>query len=95
MNPTPESTAARPEDDPRLLRTAQEYLAELEAGCRPRRAEFVARFPDIAAELAPYLDALDMVHGAAPRLNSSSGKPVLIRARARAIWALKREVAPG
>jgi serine/threonine protein kinase len=66
MNPTPDHAAAA--DDPRIARAAQEYLAELEAGRRPNRRAFVARFPEIAAELTPYLDALDMVHTAAPLL---------------------------
>ena len=66
MNPTAEPTNASMEDDPRLVRAAQEYLAALEAGRRPGRAEFVARFPGLGEQLAPYLDALDMVHGAGP-----------------------------
>jgi len=61
-------------DDPRLIRATQEYLAELEAGRRPQRGAFVARFPDLADELAPFLDALDMVHGARPLLHSSTGR---------------------
>ena len=63
------------DDDPRLIRAAQEYLAELEAGRRPDRAEFVARFPDFADDLAPYLDALDMVHGAGPMTPRSPTRP--------------------
>src|SRR5262249_30789433 len=55
-------------DDPRLLRVVQEYLTELEAGRRPDRGEFAARVPDLAAELGPYLDALDAMHSAAPML---------------------------
>ncbi|MCI0681169.1 MAG: serine/threonine protein kinase, partial [Gemmataceae bacterium] len=56
---------ADPADDPRLLQAVQEYLAELEAGRRPRRQEFVRRYPDIAASLGPCLDGLDLVHQAA------------------------------
>ena len=55
-------------DDPRLVRVVQDYLAALEAGQRPDRGEFVARVPELAAELGPYLDALDAVHSAAPLL---------------------------
>jgi serine/threonine protein kinase len=72
VNPAPEPTDVPTGDDPRLLRATQEYLAELEAGRRPRRADFVARFPDLAGALAPYLDALDVMHAAAPLLHSSS-----------------------
>ncbi len=74
MNPTPERPHDAPVDDPRLVRAAQDYLAELEAGRRPRRADFVSRYPDLAADLGPYLDALDLVHGAAPLLNASAGR---------------------
>ena len=61
---------AAPPDDPRLLRVVQEYLTELEAGRHPDRAAFVARVPELADQLAPYLDALDAVHSAAPLLAS-------------------------
>jgi serine/threonine protein kinase len=70
VNPAPEPTDAGG-DDPRLLRATQEYLAELEAGRRPRRADFVARFPGLADALTPYLDALDVMHNAAPLLHSA------------------------
>jgi serine/threonine protein kinase len=62
-------------DDPRLLRAAQDYLAELEAGRSPDRGAFAARYPDLADALLPYLDALDLFM-AAPRLHSSSGRSV-------------------
>jgi serine/threonine protein kinase len=70
MNPTldPLDPAA---EDPRLIRAAQEYLAELEAGRRPERGVFAARYPDLAEQLLPYLDALDMVQTAVPARPSS------------------------
>ena len=66
MSAMPDRIEAETDDDPRLVRAAQEYLAALEAGRRPERGAFVARFPDLAEQLGPYLDALDMVHGSAP-----------------------------
>jgi serine/threonine protein kinase len=72
MDPTTDAEDSA--DDPRLIRATQEYLAELEAGRRPQRTAFVARFPDLADQLTPFLDALDMVHGASPLLNSSTGR---------------------
>src|SRR5580700_6896223 len=66
MKPTPDQPPTA--DDPRVLQAAQEYLAELEAGRRPIRKTFIARFSEIADQLSPYLDALDMVHAAAPLL---------------------------
>ncbi len=73
MSVAPDKSETR-EDDPRLLRAAQEYLAAIEAGARPARAEFVARFPDIAAELGPYLDALDLFHTATPQRPTAEEK---------------------
>jgi hypothetical protein len=52
-------------DDPRLLRAVHEYLALLEAGRRPRRHEFLSRFPELAGPLAECLDGLELVHRAA------------------------------
>ncbi|HMF11382.1 MAG TPA: serine/threonine-protein kinase [Gemmataceae bacterium] len=77
MNSTPHQPPA--EDDARMLRAVQEYLAELEAGRRPDRQAFAARFPDLSGQMAPYLDALDAVHGASPLLAQRSGsRPVAI-----------------
>ncbi len=71
MNPTFDQHDPETCDDPRLLRATKEYLAELEAGRRPERAVFLSRFPGLAEVLGPYLDALDLVHGAAPLLDVS------------------------
>jgi serine/threonine protein kinase len=53
------------EDDPRLFYAVQAYLAELESGRRPNRREWLTRHPDIADQLADYLDGLAFVHSAA------------------------------
>ncbi len=74
MNPTPNEPST--DDDPRLLRAVQEYLAELEAGRRPDRRALAERFPDLpAAAMAPYLDALDAVHAASPLLQGPAEAP--------------------
>jgi eukaryotic-like serine/threonine-protein kinase len=65
MNADNPSTASV-NDDPRLVRAAKEYLAELEAGRRPDRRAFAIRFAELGNELEPYLDALDMFHAASP-----------------------------
>jgi serine/threonine protein kinase len=75
MGPTPDRPEGPGEDEPRLLRAAQEYLAALEAGGRPDRAAFAARFPELREELGPYLEALDLFHATAPVVRSS-GQPV-------------------
>ncbi len=59
-------------EDPRLFQAVQEYQGELESGRRPDRRAFMARFASLAEALLPYLDALDMVHAAAPLLNPLS-----------------------
>jgi serine/threonine protein kinase len=53
-------------DDPRLKEAVQDYLAELEAGRRPERRAFLARFADLADALPVFLDGLDLVHAARP-----------------------------
>jgi WD40 repeat protein/serine/threonine protein kinase len=56
-------------DDPRVVRAVQEYLAQAEAGGKPSRAEFVARYPDIAEPLDRCLAGLEFVQAAAPHLS--------------------------
>ncbi|HZY83423.1 MAG TPA: serine/threonine-protein kinase [Gemmataceae bacterium] len=75
MSPAADQPDAQPEDDPRLVRAVQDYLKELEAGRRPDRHALATRFPDLAAAMAPYLDALDAVHAAAPLQNKSASSP--------------------
>ena len=58
-------------DDPRVLRAVEEYLAALEAGVAPNRAEFLGRYADIAARLGEYLDGLELIHRAAPAAGAS------------------------
>ncbi len=60
-------------NDPRVAAGLDEYLAELQSGYRPSRSEFLARHPEIAAELAQGLDVLDLLHSAAGGLRS--GRP--------------------
>jgi len=66
----PVATAGResslPLDDPRVIQAVREYLAALEAGKKPDRLSFLARFPEIASPLAECLDALEFMHAASP-----------------------------
>jgi serine/threonine protein kinase len=62
-------------DDPRVFQAVQEYLAALEAGRKPDRDAFVARFPDIAPALNQCLAGLDLVHTAGPRLRDPAPQP--------------------
>jgi serine/threonine protein kinase len=59
-------------DDRLVTRAVEEYLAALEAGRKPDRQEFLARYPRIAEALAECLDGLEFIQGAAPRLQSSA-----------------------
>jgi len=61
--PTPDSLA-----DPRVFRAIQDYQAEVDAGRRPDRAEFVARYPEVAEALAGCLHALDFLRAASRSL---------------------------
>ena len=75
MTPTREATnasagVAEPRsattDDPRVAAALEEFLAELNAGRRPSRADFLARHSEIAELLADSLDGLLIVHSAWP-----------------------------
>ena len=60
-----------PEANPRLLEAVREYQAAIDAGRRPNRRDFLARYADLGDELADCLDGLDFVHSAASRLTGS------------------------
>jgi tetratricopeptide (TPR) repeat protein len=51
--------------DPRVVAALREYRAALDAGRRPNRSEFLARFTEVAGELAACLEGLEFVHAAA------------------------------
>jgi WD40 repeat protein/serine/threonine protein kinase len=55
-------------DDPRVTQAVEAYLADVEAGRKPSRSEFLARYPEIAEPLAECLDGLEFVQAAAPEL---------------------------
>ncbi len=55
----------------RLAKAMEVYLEQLEAGRRPNRRDFAARFPDIADQLDDHLKGLDFLHGAAADLTAS------------------------
>src|SRR4051812_6003027 len=61
---------AREGEDPRLISAVREYMALLEAGVHPHRQEFLARYPEIATELAACLDGLAFVHSAAAQMQT-------------------------
>ncbi len=92
-------------DDPRLLEAAQEFLRELEAGRRPRRQEFVERYPDLAEPLAQCLEGLELIHQAArdkpaaavpaPALSSAGGAADTLLGSPLGDFQIVREIGRG
>jgi serine/threonine protein kinase len=61
-------------EDPRLVQAVREYTEALEAGQKPDRAAWLARYPELGEALAECLDGLEILHQAAPR-RRSLGEP--------------------
>lgn len=53
-------------DDPRILQASREYLAELEAGHKPDRKVFLARFPELADQLSECFDGIELAQSLRP-----------------------------
>jgi eukaryotic-like serine/threonine-protein kinase len=84
--------------DPRVFQAIQDYQAEIDAGHRPDRAEFVSRYPDVAEEVAGCLDGFDFLRAASPRAahHGHSGAAVALAAESRlGEFRLLREVGRG
>jgi serine/threonine protein kinase/tetratricopeptide (TPR) repeat protein len=62
------SKSVQVQDDPRLVRALDEYLAALEAGTAPNRTEFLALHPEISAALADCLEGLEFIRAAASQV---------------------------
>jgi serine/threonine protein kinase/Flp pilus assembly protein TadD len=60
-------------DDPRVVRAVEEFMAALEAGQKPARQEFLARYPDIVEALSECLAGLEFVQELAPELSKPGG----------------------
>ncbi|HZL37036.1 MAG TPA: protein kinase, partial [Tepidisphaeraceae bacterium] len=106
---TDDSTQAVPrsvaDDDPRLVEALAAYVSAAEAGRRPNRQEFLARYPDVARELASSLAALAFVHSAAGQVNGTGARDTrgaddrfeaeIIEGRALGDFRLVREIGRG
>jgi serine/threonine protein kinase/Flp pilus assembly protein TadD len=64
--------SAAEKDDPRVVLALREYVSALEAGEKPSRQEFLARYTDIAEALAECLAGLELIYEAAPQLQQSA-----------------------
>ena len=78
MNPDPPRATitadpAASEED-RLVQAMDEYRAALDAGEPLDQAALLARYPDIAGELAACLDGLEFIHNVAPQLAEPAPK---------------------
>src|SRR5688500_6182316 len=62
-------------DDPAVVRALQEYRLARTEGKNPSREELLHRFPQVAAEMAACLDALEFLHGAAAQLPPGPADP--------------------
>jgi serine/threonine protein kinase/Flp pilus assembly protein TadD len=65
------SGPAKSLEDPQVIEAVEEYLAALEAGRKPDRQEFLARYPLLAPALAECLDGLEFVQSAGPQLRAA------------------------
>lgn len=63
------------ETDPRVFAAVQEYMAELDAGRRPNRQEFLARHPEIKEDLSVCLQGLAFLNSAAAEIHADSSGP--------------------
>ena len=72
-----QSAAESPQapEDPRLTKAMEEFLAELEAGRNPSHEDFLARYPDIASDLAVCLEGIEFVHRIGPRIGQGASGP--------------------
>jgi WD40 repeat protein/tRNA A-37 threonylcarbamoyl transferase component Bud32 len=71
-------TRDAPTQEKRLHKVIADYLAALQAGQSPDRQAFLARYPELAAELTAFFAEQDQVHQTAPPLRprTPAGKAV-------------------
>jgi tetratricopeptide (TPR) repeat protein/tRNA A-37 threonylcarbamoyl transferase component Bud32 len=82
--------------DPHLVEAMDAFLGELESGTPPDREEFLSRYPELADELRPCLDALAFVHGASVAGGpDGNGKPAELQGQSLGDFRLVREIARG
>ncbi len=60
-------------DDPRVIAALDEYMAALEAGQKPDRDAFLARYAEVAGALAACLDGMEALHEASSEGQQATG----------------------
>lgn len=78
-------------DDPRVAVALDVYLAELQAGHPPSRAEFLARYPEIAEALDRNLNILDFLDSATGSEPDDQPPPTPRPRASRLTWWLPRK----
>jgi serine/threonine protein kinase/tetratricopeptide (TPR) repeat protein len=86
----------------RLATVLEGYLADLERGIAPDQQTLLAAHPDLADELRPYLDSLQLLHGttrdirtAKPTTNGAHGQLTEPNARHIGDYQIIREIGRG
>lgn len=74
-NPGRNETENPDDAEDRLVEAVQEYQRAADAGRRPLRRDFIARYPDIADELSDCLDGMALVQSAAGALRDPGPGP--------------------
>jgi len=75
MNHFNEQEPDEADEDPRVMQVARDYLAELELGRRPNRAAYLARHPELSAEVTECLEGIELAHVAALALRPAPAQP--------------------
>ena len=70
-------------------------LSAVEAGKRPNRCEFAARYAELFPALATYLDAVDLLHGTAPQTPPTSQPEPAMEAAVLGDFRIEREIGRG
>ncbi|MEN6557167.1 MAG: serine/threonine-protein kinase [Thermoguttaceae bacterium] len=65
-----ERTEIPPSSEDELLKVVQQYMRELEAGRRPNRAQWIARYPQLQPALGDCLDGVCWMHETAASMKS-------------------------
>jgi eukaryotic-like serine/threonine-protein kinase len=96
------STCSNGASPRRLAAVLEGYLADLERGIAPDQETLLAMHPELADELRPYLDSLQLLHGttrdirtAKPANHGAHGKPSDANARHIGDYQIIREIGRG
>jgi len=78
-----------------LLHAVQQYQDAIDAGRRPDRTAFLASHPDLAGELAPYLEALDVINVGTAAMSDTAAPEVMCTTTPLGDFSIVREIGRG